>query len=220
MDLPDKNVNYKLKEYWDKRYTKEDNFEWCKGYDDFKQFIHEHARKCDRILMLGCGNSTLSEEMYKDGYRNIVNIDFSPVVIENMKRKCKDLVEMEWMVMDIMSMTFSTSSFDVVIEKATLDALMVGEKDLWNPSEETRRNMDCVLLKVFNVFIKHLDLHSCRMVYFCTGIVDYIVYFKKGRVRSSVLNNYYLHTVVTQFCVTSVKIGGGGGGCPPCARYK
>lgn len=151
MDLPDKNVNYKLKEYWDKRYTKEDNFEWCKGYDDFKQFIHEHARKCDRILMLGCGNSTLSEEMYKDGYRNIVNIDFSPVVIENMKRKCKDLVEMEWMVMDIMSMTFSTSSFDVVIEKATLDALMVGEKDLWNPSEETRRNMDCVLLKVFNV---------------------------------------------------------------------
>ena len=27
--------------------------------------------------MLGCGNSKLSEEMYDDGYRNIVNIDVS-----------------------------------------------------------------------------------------------------------------------------------------------
>ena len=27
--------------------------------------------------MLGCGNSKLSEEMYDDGYRNIVNVDVS-----------------------------------------------------------------------------------------------------------------------------------------------
>lgn len=148
MDLPDKNATYKLQEYWDKRYTKEDNFEWCKSYDDFKELIHEHVRKGDRILMLGCGNSTLSEDMYNDGYRNIVNIDFSPVVIENMKQKCKDLAEMEWMVMDITSMTFAASSFDIVIEKATLDALMVEEKDLWNPSQEIRDNMNCVLTQV------------------------------------------------------------------------
>ena len=38
--------------------------------------------------MLGCGNSMLSEDMYNDGYRNIVNIDFSSIVINNMKRKC------------------------------------------------------------------------------------------------------------------------------------
>lgn len=148
MDLPDKNATYKLQEYWDKRYTKEDNFEWCKSYEDFKELIHEHVGKRDRILMLGCGNSTLSEDMYNDGYRNIINIDFSPVVIENMKRKCKDLVEMEWMVMDITSMTFAASSFDVVIEKATLDALMVEEKNLWAPSREIRDNMDCVLTQV------------------------------------------------------------------------
>lgn len=148
MDLPDKNASYKLQEYWDRRYTKEDNFEWCKSYDDFKELIHKHVKTGDRILMLGCGNSTLSEDMYYDGYRNIVNIDFSPVVIENMKRKCKDLVEMEWMVMDIARMTFPESSFDVVIEKATLDALLVEETDSWNPSEEIRYNMDCVLTQV------------------------------------------------------------------------
>lgn len=148
MDLPNKNAAYKLQDYWDERYTKEENFEWCKSYDDFKGLMHEHVRNSDRILMLGCGNSALSEQMYQDGYRNIVNIDFSSVVIENMKRKCQHLVEMDWLVMDIADMTFPLNSFDVVIEKATLDALMVEEKDLWNPSQKVRNCMDCVLEKV------------------------------------------------------------------------
>ena len=148
MDLPDKNAAYKLQDYWDERYTKEESFEWCKSYDDFKGLMRKHVRNSDRILMLGCGNSALSEQMYQDGYRNIVNIDFSPVVIENMKRKCQHLVEMDWLVMDIANMTFPSNSFDVVIEKATLDALMVEEKDLWNPSQEVQNRMDCVLEQV------------------------------------------------------------------------
>jgi len=148
MDLPHKNAAYKLQDYWNERYTKEENFEWCKSYDDFKDLIHKHLRNSDKILMLGCGNSALSEQMYKDGYRNIVNIDFSPVVIENMKRKYKHLVEMEWLVMDITNLTFSPNSFEVVVEKATLDALMVEERDLWNPSQEVRDRMDSVLKQV------------------------------------------------------------------------
>ena len=87
--------------------------------------------------------------MYKDGYKNIVNIDFSPVVIENMKRKCQALIGMQWMIMDIERMTFVPSSFDVIIEKATLDAFLVEEKDPWNPSQEAWNIMDCVLSQVF-----------------------------------------------------------------------
>ena len=169
MDLPEKNAAYKIQDYWDKRYTKEDNFEWCKGYDDFKELIHKHLRNNDRILMLGCGNSALSEQLYKDGYRNIVNIDFSPVVIENMKQKCQHLVEMEWSVMDITSMTFSPNSFDVVIEKATLDALMVEEKDLWNPSQEIRDRMDCVLTQVSH---RMHNLALCHIRKFIHSLVN------------------------------------------------
>jgi len=33
--------------------------------------------------------------MYDDGYHNIVNIDFSKTVIENMTEKCKDRIGME-----------------------------------------------------------------------------------------------------------------------------
>jgi len=31
--------------------------------------------------MVGCGNSELSEEMFKDGFENILNIDISETVI-------------------------------------------------------------------------------------------------------------------------------------------
>ena len=160
MDLPEKNESYKCKEYWDKRFSKEDSFEWCKSYVEFKDLIHEHVRKTDRILMLGCGNSMLSADMYKDGYKNIVNIDFSPVVIENMKRKCQALIGMQWMVMDIARMTFVPSSFDVIIEKATLDAFLVEEKDPWNPSQEAWNIMDCVLSQVFSLWISEKVSHA------------------------------------------------------------
>lgn len=31
--------------------------------------------------MVGCGNSKLSEDMYDDGYKDIINIDISDVVV-------------------------------------------------------------------------------------------------------------------------------------------
>ena len=47
--------------------------------------------------MVGCGNSKLSQQMYDAGYKNIVNIDISPVVIQQMKSHSP---QMEWIVMD------------------------------------------------------------------------------------------------------------------------
>jgi 2-polyprenyl-3-methyl-5-hydroxy-6-metoxy-1,4-benzoquinol methylase len=149
MDFPKKNESYKLKEYWDERFAEEDNFEWCKSYCDFKHLMIQHVRKNDRILMLGCGTSRLSEDLYLDGYKNIVNIDYSPVVIEKMKQKHQHFVEMQYLVMDITKMTFDKKSFDVVIEKGTLDTLLVDEKHLWNPSEHSRKIMHTVLFQVF-----------------------------------------------------------------------
>ncbi|XP_068699197.1 EEF1A lysine methyltransferase 4-like [Montipora foliosa] len=151
MDLPDSNVSYKIQEYWDERFSKEETFEWCKSYADLKHLLCENVQKSDRILMLGCGNSRLSEDMYNDGYRNITNIDFSPVVIENMTRKCRGMVDMQWMVMDITKLSFDQSSFDVVLEKASIDALLVEEADPWSPSENARMTMDCVFSQVSQI---------------------------------------------------------------------
>lgn len=42
--------------------------------------MQKYIKKDDSILMAGCGNSRLSEDMFEDGYANLSNIDISRVV--------------------------------------------------------------------------------------------------------------------------------------------
>ena len=73
--------------------------------------------------MVGCGNSKLSGQMFKNGYSNVVNIDISPSVIAQMKEQFPDLV---WEVMDATDLQYKDGQFDVVMDKGTLDALISG----------------------------------------------------------------------------------------------
>ena len=101
--------------------------------------------------VLGCGNSSLAVDLYNDGFKNIVNMDYSSVVISNMQRRHKALKGIEWVVMDVMDMSeFVPSSFDVVLEKGTLDALIVAEKDPWRLSSDAEDMIDIILRQVNN----------------------------------------------------------------------
>jgi 2-polyprenyl-3-methyl-5-hydroxy-6-metoxy-1,4-benzoquinol methylase len=76
--------NYGDPKYWDKRYKQHEGstFDWLEDFTTLKPLIIEHGTKDAKILMLGCGNACLSEDMYNDGYTNIYNIDISQVVID------------------------------------------------------------------------------------------------------------------------------------------
>ena len=84
------------------REAEDATFDWFKRYDDVAHLLHQVLPdKTARVLMLGCGNSTLSEDvrlsschtikapsdcivsqMYDDGYKNIVNVDVrAPIYI-------------------------------------------------------------------------------------------------------------------------------------------
>ena len=78
-----------------------------------------------KILMLGCGNADLSADMYDNGYKNITNVDFSKVVIEQMAiRNSVERPQMTWQVLDVTDMSvFKTDTFDIVIDKSTIDSL-------------------------------------------------------------------------------------------------
>lgn len=93
----------------------------------------------------------MSEEMYLDNYTNIINTDYSEVLIEAMKKKYKDMEKMSWLVMDINNLEFDDESFDCVIEKGTLDALLVDEKDPWNMSEDNSVKMEKILERVSKI---------------------------------------------------------------------
>ncbi|KAH8986130.1 S-adenosyl-L-methionine-dependent methyltransferase [Lactarius akahatsu] len=138
--LPAKNEEYATREYWDRRYAREAEdatFDWFKRYEDVAHLLHQVLPdRTARILMLGCGNSTLSEDMYDDGYKNIVNVDYSPVVIERMRARNHDRPEMPWLVMDIRNLELEDESFDVAIDKGTMDAMMTTKGDVWDPPQQ------------------------------------------------------------------------------------
>ncbi|KAH0992584.1 hypothetical protein GBA52_004067 [Prunus armeniaca] len=81
-----------------------------------------------RILVLGCGTSLLSEHLYDVGLKAITNIDLSEIAISDML--CHNACQrpgMKWQVMDITTMQIEDESFDVVVDKGGLDALMEPE---------------------------------------------------------------------------------------------
>jgi len=93
--------------------------------------LTEFIKKDDLIINLGCGNGQFHEDMYDDGYTDILNIDISSVVIEQMQARSKERPEMLFQVMDVTNLDICTDGmFDVAIDKSTIDALLCGDHSL------------------------------------------------------------------------------------------
>ncbi|XP_076952134.1 uncharacterized protein LOC143625772 [Bidens hawaiensis] len=119
--------NYGDSVYWDAGYTLEASFDWYQHYDALRPFIRKYIPTSSPILMVDCGNAVISEDMVKDGYESIMNVDISGVAIEMMRRKYEHVPQLEYMQMDVWDMSFFLDDlFDSVIDKGTLDALMCG----------------------------------------------------------------------------------------------
>ncbi|GAQ78792.1 S-adenosyl-L-methionine dependent methyltransferases [Klebsormidium nitens] len=131
--------------YWEHRYQHDVvPFEWYQKYDGLRDLLKKYIHATADILMLGCGNSALSEDMAKDGYYDITNVDISPTVIKAMKMKHLDLPQLKWVCADARSMTiFKSGSLDAVIDKGTLDALMCGD--------EATENVNSMVSEVFRL---------------------------------------------------------------------
>ncbi|KAG0501150.1 hypothetical protein HPP92_001222 [Vanilla planifolia] len=116
-------------EYWDARYLEEAgaSFDWYQRYSALRPILRKFISSYSRILMVGCGNALMSEDMARDGYVDIMNIDISFTVIETMRKKCMHIPQLKYMHMDVRDMSFfKDDMFDSVVDKGTLDSLMCG----------------------------------------------------------------------------------------------
>ncbi|KAI9193583.1 S-adenosyl-L-methionine-dependent methyltransferase [Polychytrium aggregatum] len=147
--LADENKQYATVEYWDKRYQTEsekvNTYDWFKKWADLKDSISEYLQADHEILHLGCGNSSLSEDMYEDGFKHQANVDYSLPCIEAMAKRCEEKCpEIRWIHGDIFQLSpdvFAEPQFDVALDKGTMDAFLTTrtqEDDPWNPSERIR----------------------------------------------------------------------------------
>ena len=139
MDIPVNNADYKSVSYWDQRFQQEESYEWLLEFQHVQKLLKKHgvlgatgATAPLRVLVVGCGNSNFSKDLHEAGVQNLVSIDFSAEVIRRMKER---LPQLEWRVMDMTDMVgFNAEEFDIVVDKAAMDALVTDEGDPWNPS--------------------------------------------------------------------------------------
>ena len=122
--------NYGDKNYWIKRYDEQNGttFDWLEDYESIKPILKnlEINKEC-RILNVGCGNSEFSEKMYDEGFTHNYNIDICKNVIDFMRERNKDKKGLHFDVMDVCEMAYKNETFDLIIDKSTIDALLCGD---------------------------------------------------------------------------------------------
>ena len=129
--LPRTHSEFQAKEYWDSFFSKRSKaFEWYGEYTDLCHVLHKYLKPTSRVLVVGCGNSKLSEDLYDAGFQTIENIDISDVVIRQMSAKNKQKrLAMIFTKMDLLHMTYVNTQFDCVLDKGTLDAIFSNTDD-------------------------------------------------------------------------------------------
>ncbi|KAM4023480.1 eEF1A lysine and N-terminal methyltransferase isoform 2-T2 [Anomaloglossus baeobatrachus] len=125
--LPRSSKEFSSSQYWEQFFRRrgERAFEWYGGYLELCAVLHKYIKPKDKVLVVGCGNSELSERLYDAGCQNLANIDVSEVVIRQMnERNANQRPNMTYQVMDATKTTFSDSHFQAVLDKGTLDAIL------------------------------------------------------------------------------------------------
>ncbi|CAJ1335415.1 unnamed protein product [Effrenium voratum] len=130
-------------EYWEDFYEdRRSTYDTLYGYEDLRPLLLSLVRPSRqlRVLHVGCGTSNVTQGLWRDGFRQILNIDFSQVVVKLMSErwveKCPDDSEgVQWRHMDLTDLSqLPAASFDLAIEKFTLDAILCEAKeDLTDP---------------------------------------------------------------------------------------
>jgi len=93
-----------------------------------------------KTLVVGCGNSDLSDEMFRDGFTDLWSVDYSSTVIDKMKQKMPHL---KFETMDCRAMRYESDTFDCLVDKGTLDAILCGQ--------DSAKNADALLNECYRV---------------------------------------------------------------------
>ncbi|KFO75398.1 Methyltransferase-like 13 [Cuculus canorus] len=131
--LPRRPGEFGSARYWDRFFRQRGQrpFEWYGAFAELCPLLHKYVRPRDKVLVVGCGNSELSEQMYDTGMcEDIVNIDISDAVIRQMQeRSGSKRPKMNYLLMDMLQMDFPDGHFQVVLDKGTLDAILTDEEE-------------------------------------------------------------------------------------------
>lgn len=171
--------------FWETRYqASKEAFEWYLGWENLKEVLlpllvpegEPESREAE-ILVLGCGTSLVSQELYAEGFNNVTNVDRCEFVVQAMRERHQEQLDvlltgaakgkkggkdtkgtptpepgaeprkhMQFEAFDALSLPKEWARrFDVVIDKAVLDAVACGASR-WDSTEALMRSV-CAVLK-------------------------------------------------------------------------
>uniref|UniRef100_A0A914NP60 Methyltransferase type 11 domain-containing protein n=1 Tax=Meloidogyne incognita TaxID=6306 RepID=A0A914NP60_MELIC len=111
--------------YWKKFFKHNSSFEWYGDYSKLGQIFEKYIKSTDFILQIGCGNSSLADDLYDNGYRNILSIDTDQNVIDKQNKKnLENRPTLKFKNCSATNIDLQNSSLNVIIDKGTLDALL------------------------------------------------------------------------------------------------
>ena len=110
---------------------------------DEVKFITGHYSYCNYYYFYLCDA----------GFSNVTSVDFSTAVINAMRKKYESShPTLQWIVSDVRNLKeIPNNMFDVVIDKACLDALVCDEGDPWEPNVRTKTDVDSTLTSVVRI---------------------------------------------------------------------
>ena len=112
-------------------------------YGELCGILHKYTKSSDNILVVGCGNSSLSSDLYDVGYRAVTSVDISDIAIRQMREKNVGRPELVFEKMDLMNLTYQDAAYSVVLDKGTLDALMTDDSQEVVAKIDTMFSVSC-----------------------------------------------------------------------------
>ena len=115
--------------FWNSRYASDEPkfFDWYDEWALLRKSVGQYITGVGTALVIGCGNSKMTESLLDDGYLKVTGVDFSDVVINKMIEHYKYEERLSFEVKDVTNMDFSEGSFDAVFDKGCIDALTTGK---------------------------------------------------------------------------------------------
>ncbi|KAI4966694.1 hypothetical protein ZWY2020_037050 [Hordeum vulgare] len=132
----------------DGRFDKEEHYEWFKDFSHFRHLLAPLlSPSLLQVLEVGCGNSRIGDELLREGV-------------------ARGITRVGVVVADMVDLPFESESFDLMIEKGTMNVLFVDSGDPWNPNPTTVDNVTKMRKSFYGShtfvvdFSKHPSLHG------------------------------------------------------------
>merc|ERR1712072_1170892 len=118
---------YADKTAWENRYRENgDLFEWYAPFEYLEPRLMAATgmSESSKVLIMGCGTSGLSAALFDSGVKSITSVDFSSTAVSLQAERNRDRKGMKFQVEDVRQMSFGGGTFDCVIAKGTIDAVL------------------------------------------------------------------------------------------------